>query len=58
MNKGYRKSWLGIPEKNAPWHLRCAIRSPRCTTNWDEMMRAYTDEEAASRGNKSRRSSL
>ncbi|WP_240488188.1 DUF4113 domain-containing protein [Halomonas sp. ISL-104] len=20
---------LGLPEKNAPWHLRCANRSPR-----------------------------
>nr|WP_286086870.1 DUF4113 domain-containing protein [Halomonas sp. S3-1-1] len=22
----------GLPEKNAPWHLRCAHRSPRYTT--------------------------
>lgn len=40
---------LGLPEKNAPWHLRCAHRSPRYTTNWDELMRAYTDEEAVRR---------
>lgn len=38
---------LGLPEKNAPWHLRCANRSPRYTTNWDELMVAYTDEGAA-----------
>ncbi|MCB8887669.1 DUF4113 domain-containing protein [Vreelandella malpeensis] len=37
---------LRLPEKNAPWHLRCASRSPRYTTNWDELMRAYTDEDA------------
>ncbi|MCW4148549.1 Y-family DNA polymerase [Halomonas sp. 18H] len=37
---------LGLPEKNAPWHLRCAHRSPRYTTNWDELMKAYTDESA------------
>ncbi|MGO2265125.1 DUF4113 domain-containing protein [Halomonas sp.] len=38
---------LGLPEKNAPWHLRCASRNPRYTTNWDELMVAYTDEGAA-----------
>lgn len=38
---------LGLPEKNAPWHLRCANRSPRYTTHWDELMRAYTDQGAA-----------
>ncbi|WP_219863141.1 Y-family DNA polymerase [Vreelandella piezotolerans] len=38
---------LGLPEKNAPWHLRCANRSPRYTTHWDELMVAYTDEGAA-----------
>ncbi len=32
---------LGLPEKNAPWHLRCANRSPRYTTNWDELMVAH-----------------
>ena len=41
---------LGLPEKNAPWHLRCANRSPRYTTHWDELMVAYTDEGAARRG--------
>ena len=40
---------LGLPEKNAPWHLRCANRSPRYTTNWDELMVAYTDEGAVRR---------
>nr|WP_273188684.1 DUF4113 domain-containing protein [Halomonas sp.] len=25
---------MGLPEKNAPWHLRYANRSPRYTTNW------------------------
>lgn len=40
---------LGLPEKNAPWHLRCANRSPRYTTHWDELMKAYTDEGAAKR---------
>jgi len=34
---------LGLPEKNAPWHLRCANRSPRYTTNWYELMKMYTD---------------
>ncbi|WP_447894250.1 Y-family DNA polymerase [Vreelandella sp. GE22] len=38
---------MGLPEKNTPWHLRCAHRSPRYTTNWDELMRAYTDEGIA-----------
>ncbi|MEC4767917.1 Y-family DNA polymerase [Halomonas sp. CUBES01] len=47
---------LGLPEKNAPWHLRCAHRSPRYTTNWDELMRAYTDEGIARRDNKSKTS--
>lgn len=37
---------LGLPEKNAPWHLRCAHRSPRYTTQWGELMRAYTDKGA------------
>lgn len=37
---------LGLSEKNAPWHLRCAHRSPRYTTNWDELMKAYTDKDA------------
>jgi len=38
---------LGLPEKNAPWHLRCAHHSPRYTTRWDELLRAYTDEGVA-----------
>ncbi|QNU62276.1 DUF4113 domain-containing protein [Vreelandella titanicae] len=38
---------LGLTEKNAPWHRRCANRSPRYTTNWDELMKVYTDEGAA-----------
>jgi len=42
---------LGLPEKNVPWHLRCANRSPRYTTNWDELMVAYTDEGAAKEKN-------
>ncbi|WP_340146862.1 DUF4113 domain-containing protein [Halomonas sp. PA16-9] len=46
---------MGLPEKNAPWHLRCANRSPRYTTNWDELMVAYTDEGAA---NKNKRTPL
>ncbi|MGP9468676.1 DUF4113 domain-containing protein [Halomonas citrativorans] len=29
------------PEKNAPWHLRCASQSPRYKTNWDELMVAH-----------------
>ncbi|MGP9500254.1 DUF4113 domain-containing protein [Halomonas sp. AOP43-D1-4] len=40
---------LGLPEKNAPRHLRCASRSPRYTTNWDELMKTYTDEGASKR---------
>jgi|GEM_PF-678325 len=33
---------LGGGRKNASWHLRCAYRSPRYTTRWDEppIMRA------------------
>ncbi|WP_074395778.1 MULTISPECIES: DUF4113 domain-containing protein [unclassified Halomonas] len=38
---------LGISEKNGPWHLRCAHRSPCYTTRWDKLMRAYMDEGAA-----------
>ncbi len=43
---------MGLPEKNAPWHLRCAHRSPRYTTNWDDLMRAYTDEGVPRKGRK------
>jgi DNA polymerase V len=28
---------LGVPTPNAAWHLRCAHRSPRWTTRWDEL---------------------
>lgn len=35
---------LDLPEKNAPWHLRCANRRPHYTTHWDELMKMYTDE--------------
>ncbi|MGJ7462326.1 Y-family DNA polymerase [Halomonas sp. MA07-2] len=28
---------LGVPTPNAAWHLRCANRSPRWTTRWDEL---------------------
>ncbi|WNL40636.1 DUF4113 domain-containing protein [Halomonas sp. PAMB 3232] len=38
---------LGLPEKNAPWHLRCAHRRLRYTTKWGELMKAYTDEGIA-----------
>lgn len=41
---GKRHGTPGLPEKNAPWHLRCANCSPRYTTHWDELMKAYTDE--------------
>ncbi|WP_423841438.1 DUF4113 domain-containing protein [Vreelandella maris] len=34
---------LGLPKKERPRHLRCANRSPRYTTNWDELMVTYTD---------------
>nr|WP_254893839.1 DUF4113 domain-containing protein [Halomonas sp. BC1] len=49
LNEKMRKDTvrLGLSEKNAPWHPRCANRSPRYTTHWDELMRAYTDEGAA-----------
>ncbi|WP_447555711.1 DUF4113 domain-containing protein [Vreelandella sp. EE22] len=45
MGKG--KVRMGLPEKNAPLHLRCAHRSPRYTTNSAKLMRAYTDEGMA-----------
>ncbi|WP_367399066.1 DUF4113 domain-containing protein [Halomonas sp. 707D7] len=32
MDKGTVR--LGLPEKNALWHLRCAHCSPRYTTQW------------------------
>ncbi len=28
---------LGMPTPNAAWHLRCANRSPRWTTRWEEL---------------------
>lgn len=28
---------LGMPTPNAAWHLRCANRTPRWTTRWDEL---------------------
>ncbi|MGC3875014.1 DUF4113 domain-containing protein [Halomonas sp. GXIMD04776] len=28
---------LGVPRKNAAWHLRCAHRTPRWTSRWDEL---------------------
>lgn len=28
---------VGMSRKNAAWHLRCAHRSPRYTTRWDEL---------------------
>ena len=28
---------LGVPRQNAAWHLRCAHRTPRWTTQWDEL---------------------
>ncbi|MBB3189214.1 Y-family DNA polymerase [Halomonas cerina] len=28
---------LGMPRKNAVWHLRCAHRTPRYTTQWGEI---------------------
>ncbi|MGM0703339.1 MAG: Y-family DNA polymerase [Pseudomonadota bacterium] len=30
---------LGMPSPNAAWHLRCASRSPRWTTRWEELPR-------------------
>lgn len=34
---------LGMPSKQAAWHLRCAHRTPRWTTRWDELPKAGTD---------------
>lgn len=31
---------LGVPRQNAAWHLRCAHRTPRCTTQWKELLTA------------------
>ncbi|MBZ5877846.1 DUF4113 domain-containing protein [Chromohalobacter israelensis] len=28
---------LGVPSQNATWHLRCAHRTPRLTTQWREI---------------------
>lgn len=28
---------LGVPRQNAAWHLRCAHRTPRWTTQWGEL---------------------
>lgn len=28
---------LGMPRKNAAWHLRCAHRTPCWTTRWGEL---------------------
>jgi DNA polymerase V len=28
---------LGMPTPNAAWHLRCAHRSPRWTTRWEDL---------------------
>ncbi|WP_366945553.1 DUF4113 domain-containing protein [Chromohalobacter israelensis] len=28
---------LGVPRQNAAWHLRCAHRTPRWTTQWREL---------------------
>ncbi|MDN3555216.1 DinB/UmuC family translesion DNA polymerase [Halomonas maura] len=33
---------LGMPSQNAAWHLRCARRTPRWTTNWLELPKAAT----------------
>ncbi|QEA38678.1 Y-family DNA polymerase [Pistricoccus aurantiacus] len=30
---------FGMPSPNAAWHLRCANRTPRWTTRWDEIPR-------------------
>ncbi|CAM3506457.1 DNA polymerase V subunit UmuC [Halomonas lysinitropha] len=30
---------LGMPTPNAAWHLRCANRSPRWTTRWEDLPR-------------------
>tara|TARA_B100000700_G_scaffold96215_1_gene108263 strand:- start:89 stop:1378 length:1290 start_codon:yes stop_codon:yes gene_type:complete len=29
---------LGVPRQNAAWHLRCAHRTPRWTTQWGELL--------------------
>lgn len=31
---------LGVPRQNAAWHLRCAHRTPRWTTQWSELPNA------------------
>lgn len=33
---------FGITDPDAPWQLRCAHRSPRYTTRWNELMEAGT----------------
>ncbi|WP_249977103.1 Y-family DNA polymerase [Vreelandella olivaria] len=33
---------FGMTDADAPWQLRCAHRSPRYTTRWDELMEAGT----------------
>nr|WP_298411735.1 Y-family DNA polymerase [uncultured Halomonas sp.] len=31
---------FGVPRKGAAWHLRCANRTPRWTTQWGELLKA------------------
>ncbi|SFT54904.1 Y-family DNA polymerase [Halomonas saccharevitans] len=33
---------LGVPRQNAAWHLRCAHRTPRWTTQWIELPKVRT----------------
>ncbi|MWJ28139.1 DUF4113 domain-containing protein [Halomonas sp. ZH2S] len=39
LNKEHGKNTvrLGMPRKENAWELRCAHRSPRYTTKWDEL---------------------
>ncbi|WP_276605692.1 DUF4113 domain-containing protein [Onishia niordana] len=36
LNGKMGKVRLGVPRQNAAWHLRCAHRTPRWTTQWRE----------------------
>ncbi|WP_089793585.1 DUF4113 domain-containing protein [Halomonas korlensis] len=34
---------LGLPNKKAAWHLRCANRAPRWATRWDALSSPNAD---------------
>ncbi|WP_085917393.1 Y-family DNA polymerase [Halomonas sp. CSM-2] len=45
---------FGMTDDDAPWHLRCAHRSNRFTTRWDELLEAGTHPGAIADARKKR----